>query len=576
MPVNSSALNKIGYVLIISLLNLSVFLTLFIFRSLDDNRLTSWQWTFTDVDIARFFFILILGIIIAYALSKVSFPECNPAIFLFLSSFVISVLFWKEPEVIIDASRYFTQAKHLKVYGIKYFIGEWGRNINAWTDLPLVPFLYGLIFKFFGESRTYIQIFTTSLFSMTVVLTYLIGKTLWDKNVGFFAGVLLLGIPYLFTQVPLMLVDVSTMFFLTFLIFAFIKALERGKKWIAISSVAIFLVFFSKYSTWLMLSVLVVIVLVYLIQNTEHRTPDSKLQTRYIYRSALVALIAGFFIGFVILFKFDVFSGQINLLLDYQKPGLKRWGESFVSTFFYQIHPLITIAALYSIYVAFKKRDLKYLIISWLIFLIVLLQIKRIRYIIIIFPMLTLMASYGLQVVKNKELRRFVALCIVVSSLVLAIFVYLPFLQKMSSVNLKNAGRFLDSVDATNIEVLTPPSTNHVVNPAVSVPILDLFTEKDIYYHYDTGFSPPFKRIKESPLRFTWEYKNPEYYSVNGKGAVGNTAIVVISSELRQTMPDYITQRTNGFHMSKIFKDSVGVFKYVTIIKIYQQGQEVL
>ncbi len=576
MPVNSSALNKIGYVLIISLLTLSVFLTLFIFRSLDDNRLTSWQWTFTDVDIARIFFILILGIIIAYALSKVSFPECNPVIFLFLSSFVISVLFWKEPEVIIDASRYFTQAKHLKVYGIKYFIGEWGRNINAWTDLPLVPFLYGLIFKFFGESRTYIQIFTTSLFSMTVVLTYLIGKTLWDKNVGFFAGVLLLGIPYLFTQVPLMLVDVSTMFFLTFLIFTFIKALERGKKWIAISSVAIFLVFFSKYSTWLMLSVLVVIVLVYLIQNTEHRTPDSKLQTRYIYRSALVALIAGFFIGFVILFKFDVFSGQINLLLDYQKPGLKRWGESFVSTFFYQIHPLITIAALYSLYVAFKKRDLKYLIISWLIFLIVLLQIKRIRYIIIIFPMLALMASYGLQVVKNKELRRFVALCIVVSSLVLAIFVYLPFLQKMSPVNLKNAGRFLDSVDATNIEVLTPPSTNSIVNPAVSVPILDIFTEKNIYYYHDASFSLPFERIRESSLRFTWKYKNPEYYSVNGKGAVGNTAIVVISSELRQTMPDYITQRTKGFHMSKIFKDSVGVFKYVTIIKIYQQGQEVL
>ena len=583
MPVNPSSLNKIGYVLIISLLTLSVFLTLFIFRSLDDNRLTSWQWAFTGVDVTGIFLILILGIIIAYTLSKVSFPERNPAVFLFLSSFVISVLFWKEPEVIIDASRYFTQAKHLKIYGIKYFIGEWGRNINAWTDLPLVPFLYGLIFKFFGESRTYIQIFTTSLFSMTVVLTYLIGKTLWDENTGFFAGVLLLGMPYLFTQVPLMLVDVPTMFFLTFLIFTFIKALERGKKWIAISSVAIFLVFFSKYSTWLMLSVLVVIVLVYLIQNTEHRTqntehktPDSKLQTRYIYRSALVALIAGLFIGVVILFKFDVFSGQVNLLLDYQKPGLKRWGESFVSTFFYQIHPLITIAALYSLYVAFKKRDLKYLIISWLIFLIVLLQIKRIRYIIIIFPMFALMASYGLQVVKNKELRRFVASCIVVSSLVLAIFVYLPFLQKMSPVNLKNAGRFLDSVDATNIEVLTPPSTNHVVNPAVSVPILDLFTEKDIYYYHDASFSLPFERIRESPLRFTWEYKNPEYYSVNGKGAVGNTAIVVISSELRQTMPDYITQRTKGFHMSKIFKDSVGVFKYVTIIKIYQQGQEVL
>ena len=63
----------------------------------------------------------------------------------------------------------------------------------AWTDMPLVPFLYGLIFKFFGESRLYIQIFTTFFFSMTVVLTYMIGKTLWDEDTGLYGGMLLLG-----------------------------------------------------------------------------------------------------------------------------------------------------------------------------------------------------------------------------------------------------------------------------------------------------------------------------------------------------------------------------------------------
>ena len=93
--------------------------------------------------------------------------------------------FWKVPEVIVDASRYFTQAKHLDVYGIGYFLREWGRDINIWTDMPLIPFLYGLIFKLFGESRIYIQAFTTLLFSLTVVLTYNIGKTLWDETVGF-------------------------------------------------------------------------------------------------------------------------------------------------------------------------------------------------------------------------------------------------------------------------------------------------------------------------------------------------------------------------------------------------------
>lgn len=575
--MNSRVSKDIEFFLI-SILTILIFLALFMLRAVDDNRLTSWLWTFSSVNITSFLLIMILGIIFAYILAKISFPKFSSSAFLFLISFAAVMPFWTAPEVIVDVSRYFTQAKHLEVYGIGYFIREWGRDINAWTDLPLVPFLYGLIFKFFGESRLYIQIFTTSLFSMTVVLTYLIGKTLWDENVGFFAGALLLGIPYLFTQVPLMLVDVPTMFFLTLSIFAFIKAMDNGKVWIAISAFAIFLAFFSKYSIWMMLSILVVIFLVYLLQNTEQRakntdsgTSNSKTRFLYIYRGALVAIMAGLLIGIVILFKFDVISGQINLLYDYQRPGLRRWGESFVSTFFYQIHPFITIAALFSLYVAFKKKDLKYIIICCLILLVVLLQIERIRYIMVIFPMFALMASYGLQEIKTKELRRFLVSCAVISSLVVAIFAYLPFLQKMSSVNLKNAGKFLNSIDVANIEVLTLPSTNSIVNPAVSVPILDFFTEKDIYYHYDVGFLPPFEKIRESPLRFTWEYKNPEYYSTNRNKVAGNTAIVVISSELGQTIPDYITQRTKGFHMSKIFKDSTGVFRYVTIVSVYQQ-----
>src|SRR4030067_2679321 len=241
---NNASLSQKAYHILTAFSTLITFFLLFILRTADDNRLTSWQWTFIGVDIKRIFFILIFGIIAAYLFSKSAFPERNPSLFLFFSSFIACVFFWKEPEVIVDVSRYFTQAKHLEIYGIKYFLQEWGRGINAWTDLPLVPFLYGLIFKFFGESRLYIQIFTTFLFSMTAIFTYLIGKMLWDSDSGFYGGILLLGIPFLFTQAPLMLVDIPTMFFLTFAIFAFIRALNRGGIWIFISSLAIFLAVF--------------------------------------------------------------------------------------------------------------------------------------------------------------------------------------------------------------------------------------------------------------------------------------------------------------------------------------------
>src|SRR4030067_2780794 len=167
MPLRAASPDKFYRLILASFLILAVFALQYFFRDIDDNRLTSWQWAFTGVDLKIIFLIFLPGLVTAYLLSGFSFPERNPCFFLFFVSFAARMFFWKEPEVIVDASRYFTQAKNLKVFGVKYFLLEWGRGINAWTDLPLVPFLYGLIFKFFGESRIYIQIFTTFLFSMT-------------------------------------------------------------------------------------------------------------------------------------------------------------------------------------------------------------------------------------------------------------------------------------------------------------------------------------------------------------------------------------------------------------------------
>ena len=585
---------------LISLLIFSAFLFLFVLRGIDDNSLTSWLWTFSDFNIIGFSLIIISGIIFAYMLTRLSrlqvaltFPKFSSSIFLFLLSFVSVMPFWKVPEVIVDASRYFTQAKHLDVYGIGYFLKEWGRDINIWTDMPLIPFFYGLIFKLFGESRIYIQAFTTLLFSLTVVLTYNIGKTLWDETVGFYGGLLLLGIPYLFSQIPLMLVDVPAMFFLTLSIFTYSKALTRGGMWIGFSSIAIFLAFFSKYSTWLMLSVLIVIFVVYVVQHLDKSgvkskgTGGSKSQrefgvqstSNYLCRAFVVAFTSCLLIGIFFWYKLDVFSEQIRLLTTFQKPGLRRWEESFISTFFFQIHPIITVSAAYSAYVALKRRDIKYAIISWLIIFILLFQIKRIRYIIMIFPQLALMASYGLQEIRDRRIVRFIVSCTVIFSLLIAVLAYLPFLRNTSAVNIKSAGNFLNSLDASEIEVFTLQAKNQEVNPAVSVPILDLFTKKQIIYHYDKDFSPPLMDFEKSPLRFTWEYKNPEYYAVipsnppllkRGRGDFQvKTAVIVIASDIEQSFPPHIEQRTNEYSKSKVFKVSEGVFRFRTVVKVY-------
>jgi hypothetical protein len=470
------------------------------------------------------------------------------------------------PETIIDAARYFAQAKHLELYGIGSFFREWGAGLHAWTDMPLMSFLYGLIFRFIGENRLFIQIFTTSLFSLTVVLTYLIGRDLWDEATGFFGGVLLLGMPYLFTQVPLMLVDVPSMFFLFLSIFVFIKTLRTGGAGrTLLAAVTIVLAFFVKYSTWLMLSVLVVVTFVFVI---EHR---SLKPGRFIYRSFMIAAASGVFIGAILFYKFDVISSQLELLMTYQKPGLKRWSESFISTFLFQIHPFITASALSSTYIAFKKRDARYLIIFCLVLLVVVMQIRRIRYIIMIFPMVALMASYGLQVIGRKDIQKYLVACIVTSSLIIGIFAYLPFLRHISTVNLKHAGLYLDGIEEPDVAVFTVVSEDPVGSLDVAVPLLDLFTVKRIMYHRDNEqFLQPWDKIETAPLRFTWEFELPSYYYGNS-AADNGTAAVVISDDAEQELPAYVSERLSGYQLARIYDTYEGIFRFKTTVRIYQR-----
>ena len=132
--------------LFIFLLGLAAPLLLYFNRHLDDNRLTSWVWVFDFVNLSRFGIILVLALIFAWLLSLVSFYEKIKPLMLFVAAFGMAAAFWSEPEVIVDSSRYFTQAKQLYVNGVGYFAGQWGKEIFIWTDMPLLPFLYGMVF----------------------------------------------------------------------------------------------------------------------------------------------------------------------------------------------------------------------------------------------------------------------------------------------------------------------------------------------------------------------------------------------------------------------------------------------
>jgi len=372
--------------------------------------------------------------------------------------------------------------------------------------------------------------------------------------------------PYLLTQVPLMLVDVPAMFCITLAAFAGIKAFKLGSaRWIAAAAAALTLALLSKYSAWLMLTVLIPVGVVF-----ARNAPQAALRRAIM----IVGLTAAALLGLSLLAGHDVVIAQLRLLWDYQRLGLSRWHESYVSTFLFQIHPFITAAAAYSLYAAIRRRDLKYAIIAWMLALALLGQIGRIRYLLALFPMLALMAAYGLREIRNCEARSFAAWCAVTSSLVVALFAYLPFLHTASAANLQQAGAYLDGVDAERVEVIALEQTRAGIHPAVSVPLLDLFTRKPLVYRPDlTPLAPP-AGIDTSPLRFTWEYALPRYYLAATANPEQHTAVAVILGEPSQLLPQRVAQYLAQHCLSGEFTTSEGVFGYQTIVRIYQPASD--
>jgi hypothetical protein len=539
---------------------LAAFFTLWLFRAYDDNRLVSWRWVFADSDAFTLLALSVPALALAAMLSRRQLPARATPLVLFALAWLAALPFWSGPEPIVDTARYFTQAKHFALHGPAYFAAQWGGEIPAWTDLPLVPFLYGVILSVLGEERVYLQAFTTLLFAATVVLTYMIGRALWHERLGRNGALLLLAMPFLLTQVPLTLVDVPAMFFLTAAIYVLIQALARGGAWIPVAVAAVTTAALTKYSVWPMLAAALAAILL-----------GQRRQPAVVVRAGAVIAGGGLALGLFIVAAQDVVAAQLVLLHDYQAPGLGRWRESLASTFLFQVHPFVTVAALLSLLLAWKRKDARYAVLGapWLV--MGLFGAGRIRYLVPLFPLLALMAAYGLERLRHARLERLVVWCAVATSLVIAFAGYLPFLRQTSAANLENAGAFLDRLEGQAVEVYTLAQTGVAINPAVSVPLLDLYTRKRLVYREADASPPP--EAATSPLRFTWEAPPPRYYAAPAD-APPATAVVVISSARGQALPAPVAAGLNGASALASFDRSDGVYGYQTLVAVYRRAQD--
>jgi 4-amino-4-deoxy-L-arabinose transferase-like glycosyltransferase len=526
-------------------------------RHLDDNSLASWAWTLEGRDLVAVWVLHLAVVAAAAALCRWTLPGQLRLPAAVLAAFVAGAALRGEPEAIVDAARYFVQAKELARLGLPSFIRDWGGAIAAWTDLPLPALLYGAVFGFFGEHRWAAQLLGAALFALTSLATARVGALLWGPGTGARAALLLLAVPCLLVNVPLLMADVPAMAAVATALWAFLALLARGGAWrLLAATFALAAALLVKYSTWVLVAAAAGAAL--MLEAPRHgRAAISRGVAALAAASLAPALFAFLKPGLV--------ERQLALLSGFQWEGLRRWVESYPSTFLFQAHPLLAIAALVALRQGWRERDRRVVVAAALPLALLALGVRRSRYLLPAFPMIALLAARGLEVLPGRS-RRFASLAAVGFSLVTVFALQLPFLQWVNAANLRDAGGYLDERGVRSAAVAVLPAPGVSLNPEVAVPLLDYHTAARVVVVGPPPVPPPAGELRTSSFRFTWEGLLPEWYRP-GTAPDGDAALVLVSGD-PGAPPPILAERAGVRPPDAVFARDA-VFRYRTLVSVW-------
>jgi len=511
--------NSIVKILAFVFFQLLAFPLLVLFRRLDSNTLTSWRWTLGPETFSHLLPFLVAGILLACFAAKYIKVEKFPPVVLCLLTAVLVIPLAFLPELLLDSGRYFLQAKYLATHGFLGYWRGWGGAVWAWTDMPLSSLLYGSIFFLMGESRVYCQVLNICLFGLSAGLVYGCGRILWGKRTGSYAGLLLLGSPFMLIQVPQLLNDIHVMFCLVLTLYSSLRLLDKGRMlWSFFLVIGLCLTVFVKYSTWPMLPLLLLALSFY-----------GNRSGRFVGRYFLTLMVGASVVGLLLLSKWQLIISQIHFLKTYQLVGLSQWQEGFFSTLLYQCNPFIFFFAAYGCWQAFRLKDYRFLVVGWFPLLVVFLGIERSRYLIPFFPFLILAAAYGLRNITGEWPARCGVFCVVIWSLLIGYGAYKPFLENTSMANLMDVGNDLSAMATPVVAVLPLAQSKSSGNTAAVIPILDLYIDKEIVLAGSAIYELQRQEEYITSLQFSREIPLSRYYRAWRRGK--ERLLVVVADE---------------------------------------------
>jgi len=461
------------YILIPILITLS-YIMLYQFRLDDNTDLFGWYWISRYYERALDPLRLVIGFFasatIAFAVSSIQirFRNSHYLLVIFGLSLFIIIPFWMVPEINPDMTRFFTQAKYLETHGVTAFIIDWGKDPRILYSQPSPSFIYGILFKFFGENRNVIQAFNTLLFGFGTIATFLLGKRLWNEHVGLYGSLFLMSLPHLIVQVPLMLVDSFSMCTLTIAMLGFLLAIKEFRvHWILMFLIFSIITLSSKLTIPVIFAFAIIAAgLLYASRKKE-----------YIHVILLFGLIAAVLIP-IFLFKYELLLIQLNRVINFSPLMGTTWPSPvYPISMFYQLTLPIVIMFLLSPLLALKRRDKRFIILlAWIIPIILISGGTRLRFLIPIYPAIALAAGYTIyELIRDIRLRRYLVGCIMLSSLTIG-FSYIPFMQSYADRNLMDAAAYVEEKGFEEIGIVT------YYHPEIQHGSLVLHSIFDYYY----------------------------------------------------------------------------------------------
>ena len=138
----------------------------------------------------------------------------------------------------------------------------------------------------------------------------------------------------------------------------------------------------------------------------------------------------------------------------------------------------------------------------------------------------------------------------------------------MSAINVMEAGRFLNYLKAESVQIVTVPVAGEIVNPVISVPHIDLYTDEKVYYDFNSIPEIDLEKVKKSSLRFTWELMQPDYYRGNMYSGLQIPLVIIASTPVNE-LPAIMAEKHPEVQLLKQFNKTSGIYRYQTFVSVF-------